>query len=391
MGLVIWGFDMRRSLILLLGMAMGFGGISACSNMGMLPLHATGLNQVGDKPIVTMEDNSLFGLVNEIASRRVVYIGETHDRYDHHLNQLAVIKRLHQQGVELAIGMEFFQRPSQQHLDDYISGEIDEKRLLKLSGYYRNWGYDFRLYRPILEFARRHDIALVALNAPSGLVGQVSEKGFGEVDDEWRAMLPEIQLPADAAYKDRLRRVFEMHSGADRDFDRFLQVQLLWDEYMAESAAAYLKRHPNRKLVVLAGSGHVAEGTGIPQRVQLRVPEPYTVLTSMDPGSDRISDADHLLLASGERLPAAGKLGLYIREVDEGVTVHRWARERSSGIQRVIPGDLISHIAGERIRSMEDVRLAMLDRLPGEQVWVELERGRDEGKRKKVTAVIELI
>lgn len=204
-------------------------------------------------------------------------------------------------------------------------------------------------------------------------------------------MLPEVQMPADTAYQDRLWGVFQLHSGSDRRFDRFLQVQLLWDEYMAESAADYLLRNPGRKLVVLAGSGHVAEGSGIPQRVHVRVPEPYAILTSVDSRSARIFDADHLLLASGEQLPSAGKLGLYMRENDKGVTLQRWARQRDDGDERIMPGDLISYIAGERIRSIEDIRLALLDRLPGEQVWVELERGQDGGAPVRVSAVIELI
>lgn len=382
---------MKHGLIFLLGLAIGFGGISACSNMGVLPADTAALNPAQATPVTATDDSSFSALVNEISSRRVVYIGETHDRYDHHLNQLAVIEHLYRTGVDFAIGTEFFQRPFQQHLDDYIAGDIDEKSLLKRSGYYQNWGYDFRLYRPVVEFARQHGIPLVALNAPSELVSQVSDKGYEGLAEEWRAMLPEVQLPADAAYKDRLWGVFQLHSGSDRRFDRFLQVQLLWDEYMAESAADYLQRNPGRKLVVLAGSGHVAEGSGIPQRVHIRVPEPYAILTSVDSRSARIFDADHLLLASGEQLPSAGKLGLYMRENDKGVTVQRWARQRDDGDERIMPGDLISHIAGERIRSMEDIRLALLDRLPGEQVWVELERGQDGGTPVRVSAVIELI
>lgn len=115
------------------------------------------------------------------------------------------------------------------------------------------------------------------------------------------------------------------------------------------------------------------------------------MLTSVDPGSARIFAADHLLLASGQRLPAAGKLGIHMRENDDGVSVQRWARQRGDSDARILPGDLINYMAGERIRSMEDVRLAMLDRLPGEQVWIELQRGGDEGRLDKVAALIELI
>jgi len=72
--------------------------------------------------------------------------------------------------------------------------------------------------------------------------------------------------------------------------------------------------------------------------------------------------------------------------------VRRLLQGRTTGeSEQVLPGDQITSIAGERIQSMEDFRLAMLDRLPGEQVWVELERGRTDGSQVRVATVIELI
>ena len=44
-------------------------------------------------------------------------MGEIHNRPEHHLGQLAVIRALHDHGVDLAVGLEAFQR----HLDGYIA------------------------------------------------------------------------------------------------------------------------------------------------------------------------------------------------------------------------------------------------------------------------------
>ena len=52
-------------------------------------------------------------LVAQLATNRVVFVGEIHDRYDHHLNQLEIIKRLHELDPNLAIGVEYFQQPFQ--------------------------------------------------------------------------------------------------------------------------------------------------------------------------------------------------------------------------------------------------------------------------------------
>ena len=383
---------MQRRVALLLGLVVGFGSISACSTLGLLPGQTQKGSSDGIQRTIVTDDRSLTNLVADISPRRVIYIGETHDRYDHHLNQLAVIRGLHDRGAGFAIGVEFIQRPFQHYLDEYVAGEISEKILLKRTGYYKNWGYDFRLYRPILEYARDNGIALVALNAPSELVSQVSDNGFDGLSQQWRNQLPEMQFNADASYKRRLQRIFEMHPSSEKQFDKFLQVQILWDEYMADSAASYLQEHPGRQLVVLAGSGHVTADSTIPQRVQRKVPHEYTVLISAAAEPIGMDSVDHILLANGDQLPTAGKLGLYIGESGGEVTVRRLLHGRTAGeSEQVLPGDQITSIAGEPIQSMEDFRLAMLDRLPGEQVWVELERGRTDGSQVRVSTVIELI
>ena len=117
--------------------------------------------------------------LSRMQQRRVVFVGETHDRYDHHLNQLTIVRGLRERGVDLAVGMEFFQEPFQPHLDRYVAGEIGEKTLLKRTEYYERWRYDFRHYRDILAYAQANGIPLVALNAPTELVSKVSRGGTG--------------------------------------------------------------------------------------------------------------------------------------------------------------------------------------------------------------------
>src|SRR6516225_12313535 len=60
-------------------------------------------------------------VVSQLAGKRVVFVGETHDRYDHHLNQLEIIRRLHQLDPKLAIGVEYFEQRFQSKVDDYIA------------------------------------------------------------------------------------------------------------------------------------------------------------------------------------------------------------------------------------------------------------------------------
>ena len=66
--------------------------------------------------------DALAKVIKQIATKKIIYVGETHDRFSHHLVELEVIKALHRQGRTIAIGMEMFQRPAQRALDDYIAG-----------------------------------------------------------------------------------------------------------------------------------------------------------------------------------------------------------------------------------------------------------------------------
>ena len=54
-------------------------------------------------------------------------------------------------------------------VSDGSRSEIGEEEFLKATEYRQRWGYDWGLYRPIVEFSRRNGIALAGLNVPSEL------------------------------------------------------------------------------------------------------------------------------------------------------------------------------------------------------------------------------
>jgi len=56
------------------------------------------------KVLTLAQLGELEGLVNRLADDRVIFVGESHDRYEDHLNQLAIIRGLHQRGKPVAIG-----------------------------------------------------------------------------------------------------------------------------------------------------------------------------------------------------------------------------------------------------------------------------------------------
>jgi uncharacterized iron-regulated protein len=332
-------------------------------------------------------------LLDRIADRRVVFVGESHDRYEDHLNQLAVIEGLHARGKSLAIGMEFFQQPYQGAIDAYIAGTIDEAEFLRRTEYFDRWRYDYRLYRPILRFAREKGLPVIALNLEAELTRRVGEVGIAGLTEAERARIPAEIDRSDPAYRERIEAVFAMHpSERKQDVENFLDVQLLWDEGMAERAAAYLEANPERTLVVLAGSGHVEYRQGIPGRLTRRLDVPtVTILNGTQRGMDPAA-ADFLLYPEEIALPPSGLLGVMLDSgVDKGGALVQGFGEASGAKDAGIrEGDRIVRIGDQPVSAYADVRIALLDKGPGETMAVEVLRPHKRGADERLSFQVEL-
>jgi uncharacterized iron-regulated protein len=212
-------------------------------------------------------------LLDRLAQVDLVCIGETHDSDLHHRVQLQLIKGLFAHDERLGVGMEMFQRPFQKEIDRYLQGESSEADFLKATEYLQRWGYEWMLYRPIVEFCRKNGLPLAALNAPRELTRQVSKVGFAGLSDDEKKQLGPVDFQVKEHRDYWYERLAKMHGRADasaEEKERSYQVMTIWDEYMAASAADFQKQRSIRRLVILAGSGHIDRGFGIPARAAKR-------------------------------------------------------------------------------------------------------------------------
>jgi len=320
---------------------------------------------------------NMTALVEKLQGRRVVFVGENHDRYEDHLEELAIIEGLHARGRDLAIGVEFFQQPFQKYLDAYVAGEISETEMLRRTEYFDRWRFDYRLYQPILRFAREHRIPVIALNLEREITQKVADGGMRALTPAERARIPAEIDRNDKAYGKRIREAFEQHPKTGKlTFEHFLDVQLLWDEGMAARGALYLEKHPAKDMVILAGAGHVEYGQGIPQRLLRRVRATSAIVLD---GTDRRPDpklGDFLLYPRPEELPPPALLGVMLdtKSAGKGIAVRGFARGSGAKAAGIEANDRILRIGGEPISSYSDIRIAMLDRRPGQKVKVEVLR-----------------
>ena len=347
--------------------------------------------ELGQEPLVI--DLSLLkpmsAVIDGAAGKKIVYVGEYHDRFAHHNVQLQVIKSLHKKDPKLAIGMEMFQRPFQITLDEYIGGTIDEREFLKRSEYFKRWGFDYNLYKPILDFARTGKIPVVALNLTREIVEKVSKSGMDALSEEEKKALPREMDFSDEDYRDRLKQVFSQHKNSDaRSFDFFYQAQILWDETMAESIDQYLKQHPDLRMVVLAGGGHIAFGSGIPLRAFRRNSHPYvTVLNDADiePGA-----ANYIVYPRPLDGVTAPRLMVSLKEQGSRLRIVDFQEGSVAKQAGLRAGDTIISVDNSAITTVEDLKLMLFYKKKGDVLAVKIMRKRFLFGDKEMQFIVKL-
>jgi uncharacterized iron-regulated protein len=196
----------------------------------------------------------------------IIYVGETHDSINDHAVQLQVLKALNERFPgKVALGLEMLRTDTQVEVDKWVAGELSEQEMIQL--WSNSWGSEsYPYYKEILSYAREQQITMLALNRPPN----ATPPG------------PEPAIDEDDPYYDAFIGAFLAGHKADPDTSkRFMRSQMLWDETMAETGAAFLSQpeHADKKLVVFAGNNHVRYGFGIPRRLFRRVPVNYTIVS----------------------------------------------------------------------------------------------------------------
>lgn len=204
---------------------------------------------------------------------KAVMVGEQHDNAQHHEVQRRIVTTLAQDGAGLVVGLEMLTWNLQPSVDKFNAGEIDADALAVAVDWKKAWGFTFDLYRPVLVDGRDAGARFRAMNAPRDLVRAVRKKGVAGLSEDEVRILPDLDL-ADEEHRTWFKSVFGSggHPMKDVDVEGFYAAQVVWDETMAERTVRALDEGA-RQVVLLAGTGHVARGRGVPQRVERRLPE----------------------------------------------------------------------------------------------------------------------
>src|SRR4030042_2822092 len=202
----------------------------------------------------------------------VIFFGEEHGARLSHDAEFSLLKGLAKRDPRILLALEMFERDVQDILDAYLKGKISEKTFLKRSRPWPNYRED---YRPLIEFAKKKRISVIAANIPRRAAAAVSmaNKISPNVMGEDKIYLPKtIYLKSKEYYQRFAYSMEEMpHSTPMKgmDVDGLYKAQVLKDAVMASSLEPFL----DRRVLFCCGHFHSDYHLGIPFQLQKNHPK----------------------------------------------------------------------------------------------------------------------
>ena len=136
-------------------------------------------------------------MLKKLEEADIIMFGEYHNNPIAHWLELAVAKDLNKKS-KITLGFEMLEADNQNEINLYLKDSINQKALDSLARLWPNYNTD---YKPLVDFAKKNKLPVVASNVPRRYAHVVFKKGFEGLDSlsvkekTWIAPLP-IQYDA---------------------------------------------------------------------------------------------------------------------------------------------------------------------------------------------------
>lgn len=241
---------------------------------------------------VTLQDIAL-----DMKNYDVLFFGEEHnDSVTHFLEKNMLEQLFEAYGNNITLSMEMFDRDVQEVMNEYLEGDIKEKFLIKDA---RCWS-NYRDYRPMIELAKTHHLAVVCANAPTRYTNLAGRKGQGALNSlpqeakAWIAPLP--YDTASGKYYEKLMNLTSHDASPTQPNNdttpkppanvvsmggfNLMLAQSLWDATMAYSIADYLHHAKDKKVMQVNGRFHSDERMAVVAQLKKYNPKLKTLVIS---------------------------------------------------------------------------------------------------------------
>jgi len=199
-------------------------------------------------------------IVNDMNSSDILFYGEDHNDSIGHYLEAEIFKQLSAKYPQkTALSLEMFTTDVQPEIDEYLAGLISEKNFIKEA---RAWG-NYKDYKPLIEYAKQHQLKVIAANAATRYSNAVTMGGLKVLEN-----FPKISfkflppLPIDTAQGRYYEKFNETLGGHNMGTMKIYQTQNLWDATMAWSINKFVKVNKGIKVMQLNGRFHSDEKLG---------------------------------------------------------------------------------------------------------------------------------
>lgn len=209
-------------------------------------------------------------LEKALAGKDVVLFGEYHNSPISHWLELEVTKSLYALDSTVVQGAEMFEADDQVILNEYLEGKIDSKLLDAEAKLWSNYDTD---YKPLVEFAKAHQLPFIATNIPRRYARIVSKKGLEALDSiatEAKAWIAPLPIEVDLSQPGYKNMIETMGAHMPGNVENMARAQASKDATMAYFI---LKNLDNGPFIHYNGSYHSNNYDGINYYLKKGKPE----------------------------------------------------------------------------------------------------------------------
>ena len=195
-------------------------------------------------------------------------LGEVHDNPQGHRQRLNDLRNLLAQGWRPAIVMEQFDAAQSEKLSAAMRDCKNADCVIAKAG---SGGWEWPLYRPLIELALRYQLPLAAANLSRQQLGSAMRQGINSVLDT--KTMQDFGLPASLTpelYAVQREEIVAGHCGKAPAsmLEGMINAQVARDVWMAK----VMLEHNVRGVVLIAGNGHVRRDWGVAYWLRQRGP-----------------------------------------------------------------------------------------------------------------------
>jgi uncharacterized iron-regulated protein len=232
-----------------------------------------------DKPAYTMflsngKEATYAKMVKDLTRADVVFFGELHNNPIAHWLELELAKSLYENNANLVLAMEMFETDDQIVIDEYLKGTIEEKHLLSEAKVWDNYQTD---YKPLMDFAKRNGLKLIATNIPRRYANLVYRKGLSSLDSlshEAQAWISPLPIQIDLELSGYKNMIDQMEGHGVGNGKKLAMSQAIKDATMAHFI---LKNKTSNNIIFhVNGAYHSQDGEGILWYIKRSRPETRT-------------------------------------------------------------------------------------------------------------------